>query len=246
VTSQAGVPDDLKPAIASAWRRFYPTYREDAFITHVTGMVLADMEVLEIGAGSGRGLQAVFPLKGACRRYVGIDLDPRVMDNPQLDEAHVCDADSLPFVANRFDLVFHSFVAEHLKDPERTFAETMRVLKPGGSVVFTTPSKYYYPMMLAQMTPTWVHALLVKRLGSGRVSADVFPTFYRINTMRSIRACAARVGASVEVSRLSTPPGYLRRSLPLFLAGVLYERTFESLFPPLRAVMWVTMTKRAG
>jgi SAM-dependent methyltransferase len=234
---------NLKPAVALLWRRFYPAYHEHAFVDFVTGSVRSDMEVLEIGAGSGRGMQAVFPLKGKCRRYVGIDLDPRVLENPQLDESHVCDADNLPFEAARFDLVFHRFVAEHLRNPEFSLVETTRVLKPGGLVLFETPSRFYYPMVLAQFTPTWLHAFLVKHFGSGRVSADVFPTYYRLNSERRIRECARMTGLAVQVTCVAKPPGYLRRSALLFLVGIAYERTIEKVFPPLRAGLWVTMTK---
>ena len=239
------VPPNLKPAVARLWQRYYPTYDEAAFIGFVTGMVQTDMSVLEIGAGSGRGAQAMFALKGLCERYVGIDLDPRVLENPNLDEAYVCDADRLPFEDGRFDLVFHRFVAEHLQNPEQTFRESLRVLKPGGSIVFATPNRLYYPMILAQLTPTWVHEFLVAHLGTGRKSADVFPTFYRLNTKRRIKQSLGRLApaAAVEIYRVSAPPGYLRKSPLLFALGILYERSFERVFPTLRAGLWTKITK---
>jgi ubiquinone/menaquinone biosynthesis C-methylase UbiE len=243
--TELNTPAGLKPAVAAVWQKLYPHYDERGFEAFVKTLVRPDMEVLEIGAGSGAGTQAVCSLRGQCRHHVGIDLDPRVLGNPQLDEAHVADAAQLPFPDERFDLVFHRFVAEHLDDPVRAFTEAMRVLRPGGAVVFATPNQYYYPMIVARMTPTWLHAFLVRRLGSGRVSDDVFPTFYRINSARRIRRCAAHIGAQVEILRIGTPPGYLRRSLPLFLIGVLYERTLERLIPALRAGLWVRMTKPA-
>jgi len=236
-------PAGLAPGVTAAWQRYYPAYREDAFVEFVAGKVRPEMEVLEIGAGSGTGHQAVFPLKGKCRRYVGVDLDPRVLSNPNLDEARVCDADALPFEAGRFDFVFHKFVAEHLRDPVHTFAETFRVLKPGGSVTFATPSRFYYAMVIAQITPEAFQRWLLMRLWPKRHIEDKFHTYYRLNSERAIRRCAKRLGARVDVQRISTPPGYLRRVLPLFLAGIAYERTMERVFPALRAVIWATMTK---
>ena len=112
------------------------------------------MRVLEIGAGSGRGRQNVFRLKGRCAHYAGVDLDPRVLENSHLDEAMVADAAGLPFEDGSFDLVFHKMVAEHLADPLEALAETARVLKPGGVLLFETPSRFYYPMLIADLTPT--------------------------------------------------------------------------------------------
>jgi|GEM_PF-1263729 len=55
-----------------------------------------------------------------------------------------CPAEKLPFPDNFFDKVFISEVIEHLLDWEVGIKEIFRVLKPGGYVVITTPSKFSY------------------------------------------------------------------------------------------------------
>jgi ubiquinone/menaquinone biosynthesis C-methylase UbiE len=109
--------------------------------------------VLEIGAGSGTGLQTQMPLKSRVQLSAGVDVDPRVLDNPTLDEAHVADAAELPCDDNTFDLVFHTMVAEHLKNPAACVRESMRVLKPGGLLMFHTVSFWYYISLIAAVTP---------------------------------------------------------------------------------------------
>ena len=46
---------------------------------------------------------------------------------------------NLPFTDNLFDLVVHSDVLEHIKNPVRGLSECYRVLKPGGFCNFTVP-----------------------------------------------------------------------------------------------------------
>jgi ubiquinone/menaquinone biosynthesis C-methylase UbiE len=181
------------------------------------------MSVLEIGAGSGSGLQNVFSLKGHCALYAGIDLDPRVLNNPNLDQASVADAAHRPFEDNQFDLVFHKMVAEHFEHPGQALAEIARVLKPGGLMMFETPNRYYYAMVIANWTPTWFHRFVVRHLGSGLSEEEVFPTFYRLNDKPTIERLCPEATMNAVVTCHSIPPGYLRSSAITFLLGVLYE-----------------------
>jgi SAM-dependent methyltransferase len=96
----------------------------------------------------------------------GVDLDPRVLENQHLDEAFVADAAALPFEDQSFDLVFHKMVAEHLAEPAAAIAETASILKPGGRLLFETPSRFYYPMLIANLTPISFHRYFVRRFGS--------------------------------------------------------------------------------
>src|SRR5204863_4173260 len=54
-----------------------------------------------------------------------------------------CDASSLPFADDSFDLVFGHAVLHHIPDLEQAFAEFRRVLRPGGTLAFCgEPSRY--------------------------------------------------------------------------------------------------------
>ncbi len=52
------------------------------------------------------------------------------------------DLGNLTFANESFDLVLSQDVMEHVPDPAKAFAETARVLRPGGSHVFTIPFDY--------------------------------------------------------------------------------------------------------
>jgi SAM-dependent methyltransferase len=77
--------------------------------------------------------------RGLAARVCGVDLDPRVVDNPALDEGRVANADRIPYENERFDVVFSDNVLEHLDEPLSVFREVARVLKPGGRFLFKTP-----------------------------------------------------------------------------------------------------------
>lgn len=134
-------------------------------------------------------------------------------------------------------------LAEHLPNPAVAVREMTRVLKPGGRLIFQTPNRFYYAMLVSALTPHWFHAFYARRLGAGREATDVFPTVYRLNDRRSIMSATEQAGLRADVQFWSTPPGYLRFSLPSFLLGVLYERTVERLVPGLRATIVVVATK---
>jgi SAM-dependent methyltransferase len=235
--------DRLRPAVKRLWTAFYPNYRENDFERHVGSIVQPNMKVLEIGAGSGTGMQNAFLLKDRCALYVGVDVDPRILDNPFLDQAHVADATELPFGDESFDFVFHKMVAEHLDAPEAALTEIARVLKRGGRLLFETPNRLYYPMIIARWTPTAFHRFFISRFASGRSDSEVFPTFYRLNDRRTIDRWCRRAHLTPEITFRTNPPGYLRFNAPAFLLGILYERTVERMFPSLRGVIWVDARK---
>ena len=105
--AQSIAGERLRPTVRNLWLRCYPDYEKYAFEQQIASLVTPEMNVLEIGAGSGRGSQNVFELRGSCARYAGVDVDPRVLENPHLDEAFVADAAALPFEDRSFDPVFH-------------------------------------------------------------------------------------------------------------------------------------------
>ena len=178
-------------------------------------------EVLVFGAGRGA---YETDLRAPHRRVVGADVSPAVLENTYLDEARVYDGVALPFERGRFDLCLARWVTEHLPDPAASFREIARVLRPGGRFVFVTSNRWYYVYLAAAIIPNGWHAAILRRL-LGRDERDTFPTYYRANSRRRLRALLREAGfcedhCSVEIHNV----GYMKFSLPTFLLAAGYER----------------------
>jgi ubiquinone/menaquinone biosynthesis C-methylase UbiE len=105
---------------------------------------------LEIGAGTGYFTLNLM-LAGLLREAVATDISHGML--AALSESARAlgltvrtvrtEAERLPFSDESFDLVFGHAVLHHLPDLEASFAEFLRVLRPGGTIVFCgEPSRY--------------------------------------------------------------------------------------------------------
>lgn len=199
--------------------------------------------ILDLGAGAGIVTQMNF--RGLGPRVCGIDLDPRVVDNPFLDEGLVSDGASIPYGDEMFDLVFSDNVLEHLEFPETVFAEVSRVLKPGGVFLFKTPNKYHYMPLIASMTPTSFHQLVNK--WRGRAEVDIFPTQYRANCVRDIQRLAKVAHFTPQkLELIEGRPEYLRFSVPTYIIGAVYQRLVAqfSVLKQFRILLIGTLKKK--
>jgi len=206
------------------------------FIGLVLKHVDASSRVLDLGAGSGWNPKYDTRLKGRCRQVVGLDVDPRMKDNPRLDHAVLGDITAVPLADQTFDVAFSMMVLEHLPEPARCAAEVYRILKPGGYFLVITPNICHYVSLAGRLTPHWFHRWYSRRMWSAQ--REAFPTYYRLNTVRSFPRPFEAVGfETVSVETVEPIPSYLAFSAPTFLLGALYERLVRSssLFRGLRA-----------
>jgi SAM-dependent methyltransferase len=218
------------------FRRYYPEHWHDgslAFYGWLREHLRPDMRVLNLGAGPATG-STVRSIRGEVAALVGVDPDPVVLKNSEVDEAHVIEGERLPLADASFDLAFSDYVFEHVEHPERFLKEAARVLKPGAPFFFRTPNRLHYVALLASATPHWFHILVANAArGLPRGAHEPWRTFYRLNTATRIERVAVLAGFSKVETRLFEPePSYLMFHPVPFLAGVGYERTvnrFEGL-----------------
>lgn len=127
------------------------------------GVSLKDKDVLDVGCGLG--LLRSYAMDRGSRAYFGVDLVPSWRSSAANGFRNflVSDALSLPFRDHRFDVLFCIDSFEHFPTPSQAATEFRRVLRPGGTVVLSTPNyanvagllKRYYEGFGRYQPDTW-------------------------------------------------------------------------------------------
>jgi 2-polyprenyl-3-methyl-5-hydroxy-6-metoxy-1,4-benzoquinol methylase len=104
-----------------------------------------DCRLLDVGCGwDYRLLKTVEPLINS---GVGIDLKVQETTGTKINTVCMRLTGSLPFDSESFDVVTMLAVLEHLSNPAGMMVEIERVLKKGGRLVLTVPSKLSKPVL---------------------------------------------------------------------------------------------------
>lgn len=136
------MPEFLANLIDNPFRRkIQPPYE-----TAVRHGIREGMRVLEIGPGNGTYTIAAANRVGPNGAVVAIDIEPKMIDRVQKrieaegiknTHARVADVYDLPFEDASFDLSYMITVINEIPDIPRALVEIWRVLRPGGSLVFS-------------------------------------------------------------------------------------------------------------
>lgn len=99
-----------------------------------------NMELLSIGCGNGIIERQIMDLG---IKVWGVDSSSKALIEAQKKGIEVSVADvteGLPYDTNRFDMIFAGEIIEHIIDTQKFLLEVKRVLKPGGTLILTTPN----------------------------------------------------------------------------------------------------------
>lgn len=138
----------------------------------------------------GCGMFLNYPELPQHLRFTGVDLDPRAVAEVGTRfgiETKVSEPERLPFDDGTFDATYATEVIEHCSYPERWLREVLRVTKPGGRVLLTTPN---YGSMSLKFLESTALEVVARLQGFTRKGIHPFPC-----TAASIEALARAVGA---------------------------------------------------
>jgi len=167
-----------------------------AFYQRVNALLTPSMSVLDLGAGRGAFLddssseyrRALRNLKGKVREVIGADIDKTVLENASVDRAIVCKpGEAIPLPESTVDLIVSDFTFEHFEQPQFMGQEIHRLLKPGGWLCARTTNRYGYIGLFNRLIHSKWHHGIMSRLQPDRKHFDVFPAFYRLNTISAVR-----------------------------------------------------------
>lgn len=190
----------------------------------------AGEKVLDVGVGSG-----IFALEliGRGADVAGIDVSRRMLDiarSKGVTNVALCDAVSLAFPDESFDLVISITALEFIGDYEKAIAEMARVCKRGGRVVVGT---------LGSRSP-WA----VKRRRAARRDPDSVFRDARFYSFGELKAAAEKHGRGCVVKGAIYAPPF--DNALCVLVGRMIEKACRFLFPSLGAFLVFRMEKAGG
>ena len=194
---------------------------------------IKNKKLLEVACGSG-AQALLFCRNGAELTAIDISEQSVAETKKVLTENHLgkvpvkkMDAENLSFQENTFDLVYFNSLLMHIKDKDKVISESLRVLKPGGKLIFIETLK------------SWLFAFPYRTFSPYRHSQ---PEYINFKFLKKIRA------KHKEFYLFSCFFLFLffifknqRTASQLFHALSRIDNFLMAVIPPLRKLSWVTV-----
>jgi len=141
------------------------------------------LHILEAGCGQYWPLD----LKGIQFTLTGNDIDAQVLHlrkakRRDLDEIIVGDLRFLDLQENKYDVIYNSYVLEHIPDAARVLESFSNWLKPKGILILRIPDRNSVRGFFTRVTPFWFHMFYAKYIfrlqHAGTTGFGPFRTFY--------------------------------------------------------------------
>ncbi|MCL4493061.1 MAG: class I SAM-dependent methyltransferase [Nitrospirae bacterium] len=187
--------------------REYPEGKDKyAIIGNIIAHSARDGDII-LDAGCGH--KSVIPEAKHLRiKKIGMDLVLEdIKDNKSIDAGLCANMNHIPLKSNSVNIIVCNMVFEHLDKPEAVFAEFNRVLKENGRLIFMTPCIYNIVTFINRLIPNRLHKKVSKLL-TGQDESDVFPTFYRANSIGRLRKTLRENHLVEEDLIMYQPPPY--------------------------------------
>jgi SAM-dependent methyltransferase len=208
-----------------------------AFYHRVNALIDKQTPVIDVGCGRGAYQddpvsyrKQVRILNGKCLAVIGLDVDPSAEENPYLDEFRLITGEKWPVDDESAGLCLVDNVLEHIEDPDRFFLECKRILITSGYLCIRTPNLLSYVGLIARLVPNQQHVSVLQIAKDDVNEVDVFPTYYRCNTIPKLRRTLQRHGFDACVYGYEAEPAYLSFSKISYGLGVILSRVTPNLF----------------
>lgn len=186
---------------------------------------------LDLGCGDGKLTSLIYDGKVPPElSFIGIDSDldetRQAQTFPFYKRIHTCLASNIPEDKNTFDFALSNSVLEHIQDIESTLAEVSRLLKPGGTFVFTVPAPGFHQCLYGPLINRANRKNYLKEM-------DKRLAHYRYWTIDEWRSNLLNSGMSIEkhVEYFNCPEVRRWETISRFTAGIIYALGRQKLSP---------------
>lgn len=150
-------------------------------------------ETRALDAGCGYGLYSLALAESGCGQIDSVDVNPERIsalermkrDRPDLMKNISLQCGSitnLPFADRTFDLIICSEVIEHIKDDTKAASELLRVIKPGGILIVSTPYNSSYNSGIyhgfGHERPGYTKDEMIRLFGGNTSVTPIFDRYY--------------------------------------------------------------------
>jgi 2-polyprenyl-3-methyl-5-hydroxy-6-metoxy-1,4-benzoquinol methylase len=153
----------------------------------------APLRILEAGCGTKWDLN----LGATQYTLTGVDMDVAALEIRKnvvkdLDEIIVGDLRTVRLAANTYDVIYCSYVLEHITGAESVLANFVKWLKPDGMMIIQIPDPHSVKGFVTRMTPHWFHIFFYRHVRgfkrAGEPGHAPYPTHYdAVVSRRGIR-----------------------------------------------------------
>jgi SAM-dependent methyltransferase len=165
------------------------------------------IRILEAGCGRRWPLL----LEGVDYHLTGVDSDPDALKirknvSKDLDEIVEGDLRTIQLPAAEFDVVYNSFVLEHIQGAEGVLQSFLKWVKPGGLIVLRIPDPASVQGWVTRITPHWFHIFhyrfILRLPHAGEPGFPPYPTYYDpVVSRQGLRAFCQQHGLTIEAER---------------------------------------------
>ena len=147
------------------------------------------IHILEAGCGR----QWPFRLEGIQYILTGVDMDKDALEirkNTLSDLHETIEGDlcSVDLGTDRYDVIYSSFVIEHIQRADVVMKNFIKWTKPNGIIIIRIPDSYSVGGYITRITPYWFHIFYYRFLGKkdvGKPGCGPYPTYYHSIVSRS-------------------------------------------------------------
>lgn len=207
------------------------------FYLRVKSLIKHDSIVLDLGAGRASWHEddpsstrkSIRLLKGHVKKLIAADIDDIVLVNMASDEQVLIRSDGkLNIPPNSIDVIVADYVLEHIEDVENFYKQVNQCLKKNGWFCARTPHKFNYVALFASIIRNKFHSKVLKYVQPSRKVQDVFPTRYKLNTLKDVSSVFA--GWENKSFLYPSEPSYFFGKKPIYRLLLLIHYLLPLIF----------------